>query len=156
MCRCRTYVLEGRPLKRILVNPYARIALAAGMSAPLLACSETLPPAGANMGGQATPAATANVHAPVCEEGRAWQEALDALPAAALTQVEPTYVWDTCVGTAQVTGVKLALPADAVERAPWAGLLSCPAARVLFAEGNGSASRPSPAWTPDGWVDIVV
>jgi hypothetical protein len=138
------------------VTHYARLTFAMLISAPFCACAETLPPAGTNMGGRTAAATTANVQAPACEDGRTWQEALDALPPAALTQVEATYVWDTCVGTGQVTGVKLALPPDALESAPWAGLLACPSARVLFAKGHRSASGPSPAWTPDGWVEIVV
>ena len=138
------------------MNPYVRITFAVGMSAPFLACSGTLPSAAASWGDPTAADATANRDAPVCEDGRTWQQALNALSPAALRHVDPTYVWDTCAGTAQVTGVKLALSPDAVESAPWGGLLSCPSARVLIANGHGSASGASPAWTPDGWVDLVV
>jgi hypothetical protein len=127
--------------------------IAMGMSVTCCACSETLPGPGAYT---ASPTAAVPIQARVCEDGRAWQAALDALPAAALAQVEPTYVRDTCAGTGQVTGVTIALPRAAVESAPWGWLLGCAAVRVPFAEGDRPAQGASPAWTPDGWVDIAV
>jgi hypothetical protein len=138
------------------VNPCVRSTIALGIVAFLCACSATLPPPGADRGGLAAASATAKVGGPACADGRAWQEALDALPSAAVTGIEPMYVRDTCMGTVQVTGVKLALLPGAVESAPWAGLLECGMARVPFAKASPPGPSASPIWTPDGWVDIAV
>jgi hypothetical protein len=136
------------------VKPYVRCTLALGIAAFSCACSEALPLASAGTLGPSSTPATAKVDGAACQDGRAWQEALDTLPAAAVMGVEPMYVRDTCVGTGQVTGVKLDLLPGAVASPPWAGLLECGAARVPFTEAGGP--RPSPVWTPDGLVDIEV
>lgn len=126
-----------------------------GLTALLCACSETLAPAGVTTAGS-TGAATARVDASPCGDGRAWQEALGALQPAAVRHVEATYTRDTCSGTAQVSGTKLVLLPNAVESAQWAQLLECGAAHVRFMGTSASAETRSPAWTPEGRLDIAV
>jgi hypothetical protein len=152
----RTFLEVFSPTERSPVKPYVRCAMALGLATFSCACSDALPRASVGTGGRSSTHATAKVDAPACEDGRAWREALDALPAAAVTGVRPVYVRDTCAGSAQVTGVKLALLPGAVASPPWAGLLECRAARVAFAKAGASEPSTSPVWTPDGLVDIVV
>jgi hypothetical protein len=133
---------------------FADTTSAAALTAVLFSCSETLPPASAAIVDPA--AASATVDAPPCGDGRAWQEALGALPASAVQHVQATYFRDTCAGTALVSGTRLAISPEAVASAQWARLLECPTAHVRFAASSGSRQSPALSWTPDGRVDIEV
>jgi len=138
------------------MTPYARVMSLFGPTAVLFSCSETLPPAGGTTWGPAPNSSTAMRDPPPCQDGSAWQAALGGLPATAVGRVEATYFRDTCAGTALVSGTKLYVLSGAVEAAPWGRLLECGTARVRFTATPSKAYAGSPAWTPDGWVDVKV
>jgi hypothetical protein len=139
------------------MKPYARMSCTFGLTALVCACSETLPPTGATQADPAGASATSGVDALPCDDAQAWQEVLGALRPAAVQDVTPTYIRDTCAGSAQVSGTKLALSPDAVASPTWALLLACRNARVHLGEPQTPAQlRGSPRWTPDGWVGIAV
>jgi hypothetical protein len=91
-----------------------------------------------------------------CEDGLAWQGALEALPPSAVQHVEPTYITDTCSGTAQVSGTRLVLAPSLAWPAPWARLLACRTAHAYFAPTRASEPTSSPGWLPEGQVEIAV
>jgi hypothetical protein len=139
------------------MTPYARTSSALALIALSLGCSETLSPAGATTTSPTAAAATAKLDAAPCEDGQAWQDALSALPAPAVQRVEPTYLRDTCAGSALVSGTRLGILPEAAASARWGRLLECPAAHVRFA-GNPASIQTSlqKGWIPEGWVDIAV
>lgn len=133
------------------MNHHARMLGPVGLAVLLLGCSETRPPVGVPVD-----APSGKVDPTPCQDGQAWQEALRALPAAAVAHIEPTYFRDTCAGTALVSGTKLSITTEAIQTAPWARLLECHTARVRFTTTSATAPEGSPGWTPVGWVDIAV
>jgi len=120
------------------------------------ACSETLSPPGAKTVDPAGARSATKADVSPCDDVQAWRDALGALPAAAVQHVEPTYMRDTCSGTAQVTGTTLALAPSAVGSEPWARLAECAGARVHFPEASASAQAPLGSLTPEGWLEITV
>ncbi len=135
--------------------PWACVMSSLLLALPL-GCSKALPRAADTTGALGLTASPRALDEAPCEDGRAWQDALRALPPTAVRRVEATYLRDTCAGTALVSGTKLSIVPDAGQSSAWARLIECHAARVRFLGPEPSPPRSPTAWMPDGWVDIKV
>jgi hypothetical protein len=133
---------------------YIRTTNAVGFTMFLYACGAS-PRSPAGTPGSTVAVAT-GAETAACNDGPAWQDALNALAREAVVHVEPTYMRDTCAGSAQVSGTKIAVASSAVQSAPWTRLLACRAARVRFSSFDRSTRGGSSEWAPDGWVEISV
>jgi hypothetical protein len=133
---------------------HARFMTTLGLVAVSLSgCSVAAPPQGAR---SADTPGTSGPAPSLCEDGRAWQKALEGLPPAAVQRVQGTYTRNTCDGTAQVSGTDLALQPEVVESAEWVRLFECRTAHVHFTATDELARTGSPSWAPAGWIDITL
>jgi hypothetical protein len=79
------------------------------------------------------------------------------LQRATVLKVEPQYLWDTCSGTARVTGIKLLVrgPGGA-SRAQLTRMFQCASARATLGRVDPSRLPDDPYGFPGAWVDVDV
>jgi hypothetical protein len=124
-----------------------------GIAMATFACAAT---SSENVAAPAADPSTSKSHdVSPCDDGRAWQEAFGTLAPSAVNDVDPLYMWDTCVGAAQVSGTKITFASSAVQSALWTQLRSCRGAHVLF-PSSAPERRRSLLSGADGWVDIAI
>lgn len=129
------------------------MTFAFGIATATCACAAT---SSEHVAGPATAPSTSTSHdVSPCDDGRAWQEAFGTLTVSAVKDVDPLYMWDTCVGAAQVSGTKVTFASSAVQSPLWTQLRSCRGAHVLLPSSMPERRR-SLLSGADGWVDIAI
>jgi hypothetical protein len=79
------------------------------------------------------------------------------LQQATVLKMEPQYLWDTCSGTARVTGVKLLVRSPAgASRAQLIRMFHCASARATLGRVDPSRVPNDPYGFPGAWVDVDV
>jgi hypothetical protein len=76
---------------------------------------------------------------------------------ATVLKVEPQYLWDTCSGTARVTGIKLLVRGPTGSSgAQLERMFQCASARATLGRVDPSRLPDDPYGFPGAWVDIDV
>jgi hypothetical protein len=92
-----------------------------------------------------------------CAELAAWPDELRMLDPETVHTVEPSYISDTCSGTAQVSGTRLFVgPPRGTASDRWTRLLRCPSGRVFVTGSDEQRPGRPHLWIPNGWLDIDV
>jgi hypothetical protein len=79
------------------------------------------------------------------------------LQQATVLKVEPQYLWDTCAGTARVTGVKLLVRGPGrASRAQLVSMFHCASARATLGRVDLSRASNDPYGFPGACVDVDV
>jgi hypothetical protein len=94
---------------------------------------------------------------PKCADGAAWREALGSLKARDVLDVEPTYLVDTCSGTAKITGTRVRVHATGrAQDDPLSRVLGCVGARAYVRVPEPPRAEPAQFALPDGPLEIEV
>src|SRR5580692_1464815 len=108
--------------------------------------------------GTAAPTATAaKVEQLECTSATLLPDDARLLRETRVLKVEPTYLHDTCAGTAEVTGAKLVVrPRSGVSAGQLARMLQCASARATLGRADPSRLPNDPYGFPGAWVDVDV
>jgi hypothetical protein len=92
-----------------------------------------------------------------CSDARIGSEDVRWLQEATVLKVEPMILWDTCAGTATVTGTKLLVRRpQGVSRGQLARMFQCASARATLGRVDPFRLPHDPYGFPGAWVDVDV